>query len=319
MSYNIDTATAEHYRALCIQGIRARIAIELEQRPGDAIIYTLEKRIDRVKREPLAAFRNAAFHGIDFTGIFCSRRASDAGRMYNEKAILKLLAVMRALDGSAFQTEGSDCGDDETTAGVVLALACGITEQKQIEHALNDYMNRPGRGRGKYAAGNTQASSSLRAMEAMHVVSFRNDEGKRESGRGGTKLWHIADAALFARLHDAAQGIYAHAAATAPLPIPVPVADPVPAPVPASVPMGWDSVDTSTPETPAPDAADADTVPMLTDAEVETLASDAAPDAAAFVNPYGSIDPDDYLAAPVADMPFRGKRKRATASAGVAA
>jgi hypothetical protein len=218
--------------------------------------------------------------------------------MYNEKAILKLLAVMRALTGMAFQTEGSDCGDDETTAGVVLALARGITEQKQIEHALNDYMNRPGRGRGKYAAGNTQASSSLRAMESMGVVSFHNNEGKRESGRGGTKLWHIADAAMFARLHDAAQGIYAHAPDAA-------------VPAPAPVPMGWDSVDTSTPDSPAPDAAlPADS--MLTDAEVETLASDAAPDAAAFVNPYSSIDPDDYLADPVDGMPSRGKRGKRT-------
>src|SRR5205823_3883123 len=98
------------------------------------------------------AFVFAAFHNIQFAPIFCSRRASDAGRMYNEKAILKLLAVMRALTGMAFQTEGSDCGDDETTAGVVLALARGITEQKQIEHALNDYMNRPGSLRSRQYA-----------------------------------------------------------------------------------------------------------------------------------------------------------------------
>ena len=185
MLYNVSKETAEHFRNLCVAAIRARIEIEKAQRPGDPIIATLEKRAARVAREPLPAFVFAAFHGIDFAPIFCSRRASDAGRMYNEKAILKLLAVMRALTGMAFQTEGSDCGDDETTAGVVLALARGITEQKQIEHALNDYMNRPGRGRGRYAAGNTQASSSLRAMESMGVVSFHNNEGKRESGRVG--------------------------------------------------------------------------------------------------------------------------------------
>ena len=136
MLYNVSKETAEHFRALCVAAIRARIEIEKAQRPGDPIIATLEQRADRVAREPLPAFVFAAFHNIQFAPIFCSRRASDAGRMYNEKAILKLLAVMRALTGMAFQTEGSDCGDDETTAGVVLALARGITEQKQIEQLL---------------------------------------------------------------------------------------------------------------------------------------------------------------------------------------
>src|SRR5438045_9533426 len=113
-------------------------------------------------------------------------------------------------------------------------------------------------------------------MDSMGLVSFHNNEGKRESGRGGTNLWHSADRERFNRLHDAAKGIYAHAPDAA---------VPVPAPVP--VPMGWDSVDTSTPETPAPQAietlANATLLDSkLTDAEVETLATDAAPDAPVF-------------------------------------
>ena len=51
---------------------------------------------------------------------------------------------------------------------------------------------------------------------------------------------------------------------------------------------------------------------MIEAVAAEIAASDAAPDAPVFVNPYSSIDPDDYLAAPVDGMPSRGKRGKRT-------
>lgn len=196
--FSVTPAQVSEARDSIMYGIRERMNWEREHNPVlsdltsiTAFLHRFAKTVSRVDAFTLGFF---ATHAADFGNVFLSHRRSNA--CFNVYAMPKALCVGRALNGSALS---GDDANDETLAGVVLAMGRGISNGKMIANAVNDYMNRDGK-RGTYSSGGTQASSALRALEALGVV--------REAGRDGScKLWGIANQERFERLLSAARGI----------------------------------------------------------------------------------------------------------------
>ena len=204
-------------------------------------LSAFKKRIAKCDAYTLGFF---AENARDFGTVFLSHRRVNA--MMNVYAFPKCLSTGRALNGSALS--GSDA-NDETIAGIVLAMARGEQNGKQLAFALNDYMNREGAGRGNYSSGATQCSSALRALEALEVVECLGQDG-------ASKMWGIRNVSRFNRLVDAARGNMQNV-------------------IPAEeAPLGWDVIDTSVmneENAPAPATVDA-TAPVCelpTDAEID--------------------------------------------------
>jgi hypothetical protein len=187
-SANLDGISSS--RADLLSAISERALYEHDINSGEKTAVQLSRYYDRATKLDAFTLAYASATALDWHAHINSHRRT--GDRFNIYAISKLWEVSRVLNGGSFDTSGND---GMTCAGVVAALSRGITNQKRIEIALNDYATSV---RGKtYTAGNTQASSSLRAMEALGIV--------KRVGRDGTcNVWGIRDARLFAMLVNAA-------------------------------------------------------------------------------------------------------------------
>jgi hypothetical protein len=135
-----------------------------------------------------------------FTTAFLSHRRSTA--MHNIYALPKYLVAAFALNGARYTR---DEGDEATIGGAALALASGITLQTRVEHFVNDHISglRAAKGNATpYTSGDTQTSSTLRALETLGIV-------KRDGRDGSCQRWNVVDANAIARLAEAARGIAA--------------------------------------------------------------------------------------------------------------
>lgn len=165
--------------------------------------------LNPAKERFLSAFRNRVArldsfslaylgtHPVAFDTVFLSHKRN--GAMFNIYAMTKACEIARVLNGGALDSKAG--GDHMTIAGVALAIERGDTVEKTIAHKLNDYARAS--GRRDYSSGATQASSSLRALEAFGIVKM--------TGRAGQcAMWEVANRDTFARVCDAARGISAH-------------------------------------------------------------------------------------------------------------
>ena len=217
--FNATEAECVTVRQNALSGIDARIQWEKLNKSDDSVAQrqivnklathaAFVMKLDHstlafIARNPTLFFseseENDTGRVIDFHQIFTSQRRGN--QCFNEKAIRKLFVVSRVLNGSTF----FDTSDDETTMNVVLMLGKGIFAGKELSFGLDDLMSAVREKR--YTAGGTQSSSSLRALEALGVVSKVNG-----------RTWRIADANRFQRLLDGANGLTANVAHQTPTP-----------------------------------------------------------------------------------------------------
>ena len=205
MLYN-DIANVPAVKSGMIEALDNRKAWEIERadtstekgkRALDSklkFLFTFRKKCETADAFTLGYLATKAF--TSFQEVFMSHRRTTAA--FNIYAMTKFLLLARVLNGSSLDTEGK--GDNGTLIAVILCLASGEGRQAKIIDATDAYMRR---FKADYNAGNTQASSSLRALEAHGIVK-RND-----TRDNNTQVWQIKDSALFTRVHEAAQGIRA--------------------------------------------------------------------------------------------------------------
>ena len=199
MLYSITADAVSAIRAAMRDAVSARVSAERAAgtlNPAkENFLSRFLKRVQRLDSYSLAYFGT---HPVAFTSAFLSHKRS--GAMFNIYAMTKACEIARVLNGGAF--DASAGGDHMTLAGVIDALDRGISNEKLIAFDLNKYARRfP--GKGDYSSGPTQASSSLRALEAFGIVKM--------TGRAGMcALWGVANREAFARCADAARGISEH-------------------------------------------------------------------------------------------------------------
>lgn len=170
-----------------LASLSARAIYEIDVNGGDKTVKQIERLHDRASKLDALTLAFAPATGLDWNEHINSHRR--AGDRFNVYAISKLWEAMRVLNGSAFDLSGND---GATISGTIKALARGVTNEKLIANALNDFMNvLRGRDSGNpYTSGGTQASSSLRALEALGIV-------KRAGRDGNCQVWNVADRERF--------------------------------------------------------------------------------------------------------------------------
>ena len=194
-NFNVSLDAIASTRSDLLSAIASRTVYEIEQNSGERTAIQLEKYYNRAVKLDAASLSFAASIDLDWEGnINSHRRSKDRFNIY---AITKVWEVSRILNGSAW----GHGNDGMTCESVTASLAKGQFNQKQIACDMNEFAIARGCGKdGKYTSGATQASSSLRAMEALGIV-------KRVRKEGLSQIWGIADASLLA-LMCLANGIH---------------------------------------------------------------------------------------------------------------
>jgi hypothetical protein len=184
---NVSPDMIEASRRDLLASLASRATYELDSNGGEKTVRQIERLHDRATKLDSLTLAFAPATGLDWDQHVNSHRR--AGDRFNVYAIPKLWETMRVLNGSAFDQSGND---GATLSGTIAALARGIVNEKLIANALNDYMNvLRGRDSGNpYTSGGTQASSSLRALEALGIV-------KRTGRDGNCQTWGIANVERF--------------------------------------------------------------------------------------------------------------------------
>lgn len=189
MRFSASPAAIEAMRSDMIEGTEARKTREAGFENNASIMSFLSREAKAWEHCDAFTLAYAAANGINPASLYLHER--HGGECFNIYAMPKLRVAMRVLNGARFPDLADS--DSATLAGTVLALAAGITGGKAIANALNDFMNTSA-GRKGYGSGATQSGSSLRALEALHVVS-----------KDGARAWKVGDAGAFMFLHDAAK------------------------------------------------------------------------------------------------------------------
>jgi hypothetical protein len=160
-------------RANLLKGLRDRgvfeasrtVTNEKEEKEITSILDYLARQEKKAEKIDAMTLAYAAAHAFDYDVHINSVRQE--GKRCNVYAIPKWYVIQRVLNGARFQA----ASDDRTVAATVLALGSGITHGKSIWDAVNERCSAWGMGGGKYASGQTQGISSLRALDALGITA----------------------------------------------------------------------------------------------------------------------------------------------------